>query len=101
MAVGAAAVAVIIAKEKHIVETFRRAGAVDAQSALAPASIGVAERLAFRKLRQHAVLREATPGRYYLDELSWEALRGLRRRLGLVWLIVVALAALATWLGVR
>ena len=99
---GAGAVAVIIAKERHIVEQFRRAGALDARSAVPPASIGVAERLAFRKLRQHAVLREAAPGGglYYLDELSWEALRGMRRRLGIVWLIMVLVAAAAVVLGV-
>ena len=96
---GAAAVAVIIAKEKQIVERFRQAGATTPQSAVAPATIAVPERFPFRKLRQHAVLRETSPGWFYLDEPSWEALRGLRRRLGLVWLLVVLMAAVGFWVG--
>jgi hypothetical protein len=88
----------LVAKERHIVNAFRRAGAVDARAAVTPSTIGVAERLAFRKLRQHAVLREAGPGAFYLDEPSWEALRSMRRRLALVWLFVVLVAALAVWM---
>ena len=95
---GAGAVAVIVAKEKHIVDAFRRAGAFNAESAVTPATISVSERLAFRKLRQHAVLREARPGSFYLDEPSWQALRSMRRRLGLVWLLVIALAAVVVWM---
>lgn len=95
---GASAVAVLVAKERHIVDAFRRAGAIDARSAVTPSTIGVAERLAFRKLRQHAVLREAGPGTFYLDEPSWEALRSMRRRLAVAWLIVVLIAALAVWM---
>ena len=98
---GAGAVAVIIAKEKHIVERFRAAGAIDPASAVSPSSISVAERFPFRKLRQHAVLREAAPGLFYLDEPSWNALRGLRRRIGLVWLVMILVAAAAFWLGSR
>ena len=99
--VGAGAVAVIIAKEKYIVERFRAAGAIDPASAVQPSTIGVAERFPFRMLRQHAVLREAAPGLLYLDELSWNALRGMRRRIGLVWLIMILVAAASFWLGSR
>ena len=41
------------------------------------------------------MLPEAGPGVYYLDELSWAALRRVRRRV----LIVVALAAIAAALA--
>ena len=95
---GAGAVAVIVAKERHIVDAFQRAGAIDPRSAVVPAAIGVSERIAFRKLRQHAVLREANPGTFYLDEPSWQALRALRRRMALVWLVVVLFAAVVFWM---
>ena len=98
---GASVVAVLAVKEKHIVEAFRRAGATGAESAVAPASIGVSERLAFRRLRQHAVLREARSGAFYLDEPSWHALRALRRRVALVGLLVVLFAAILSWLRTR
>lgn len=92
---GASAVAAILAREKHIVDAFRRAGATSATSAVAPAAIGVSERLAFRKLREHAVLRETSSGVFYLDEPSWQALCAMRRRLGLAAaLLVVLLAAI-------
>jgi hypothetical protein len=98
---GTAAVAAIVVKEKRIVATFRQAGAVAPQSAVAPAGIGVAERLAFRKLRQHAVLREARPGVFYLDEPSWQALRSLRHRTVLILLCIVLLTAFGVWSVMR
>ena len=98
---GAGAVAVIVAKEKHIVEAFRRARAVSTESAVTPGAIGVADQMAFRRLREHAVLREARPGSFYLDEPSWEALRTMRRRLGLALLAVAVLAAVVVWLRSR
>jgi hypothetical protein len=95
-----AAVAVIVIKEKHIVAAFRHAGATSPEKADTPAAIGVDERAAFHILIRRAVLREAEPGRYYLDEMSWEALRGTRRRrmmlLGVVLLIAVLWALLRT-----
>jgi len=45
--VGAGAVAVLVAKERRIVDAFRRAGAVDPRAAVTPSTIGVAERFAF------------------------------------------------------
>jgi hypothetical protein len=90
-----AAVAVILLKEKHIVAAFRRAGAISPSTAAAPATIGIDERLAFQKLKRRAVLREATPGLYYLDEPSWEALRSMRRRMAALLGLLVLAAALA------
>ena len=90
---GAAGVAVILVRERHIVDAFRRAGAVDPRSAVVPTTIGVAERLAFRKLCRRAVLREASTGLFYLDEPSWQALRALRRRVALIGLLIVLFAA--------
>jgi hypothetical protein len=101
---GASAVAaIIIKKEKHIVVAFRGAGATSAPAAVSPDALGVHQRLAFRKLRSHAVLREAGSGLFYLDEPSWEALQRFRRRLavaiGLVVLFVLALTLFTTRMG--
>jgi hypothetical protein len=78
-----AAAAVILRKERDIVQLYRSAGATDAQSARAPDELGVARRVPFNLLVKHAVLREANEGRYYLDELSWQALRRIRRRVAI------------------
>jgi len=93
-----AAVAVIVAKEQKIVELFRRAGAVEPGSAVTPAGIGVPDMMAFRRLCQHDVLREAAPGTFYLDEQGWGELRGRRRRLGFMLLFAVLVGALVLWL---
>jgi len=86
--VGAVAAA-IIAKEKHIVEAFLSVGATAPAAAVALGAIGVAERVAFRRLCTRAVLREAGPGAFYLDEPSWEACRAMRRRVALLALLAV------------
>ncbi len=96
---GASAAAVIIVKEKHIVAAFRRAGATVPERAIVPASIGVEQRLAFRRLRRRAVLREAAPGTLYLDEPAWEALRAMRRRLALVVLLAAPIVLVLGWLA--
>lgn len=87
--------AVMILKEKAIVAAFRNAGATSATTATTPAAVGIHERLAFRKLRQRAVLREAGPGLFYLDEQSWEALRRIRRQLALAAAILALVVGLA------
>jgi hypothetical protein len=86
---GAAAVAVIIRKEKEIVAEFLRAGATAPGAATTPGALGVHEGLAFHKLRNRAVLREAAPGSFYLDQPSWDALNRLRRRIAVVMLLIV------------
>jgi hypothetical protein len=83
--------AIILHKEKIAVEAFRRAGAVSPDRAISLAEVGASEGIAFRKLRARAVLRETTPGRYYLDEPAWAAMRRLRHRM--------AIAAIAILLG--
>ena len=91
---GAPAVAVIVAKEKRVVEAFRGARATSRDSAVRPTDIGVPDHFALRRLRQRAVLREGEPGKFYLDEASWEALQATRRRIGLAMLTIVLFAAL-------
>lgn len=90
-----AAAAVVLIKERHVVDAFMRAGATSPERAASPDDLGVdLTGVGGRRLLRRAVLREASPGRYYLDVPSWVALRGMRRRLALVLLIIVGLVAL-------
>lgn len=90
---GAAVAAVIVAKEREIVEAFRDVGATSPDRALTLDQVGVDERIGFRRLRLHEVIREAGPDRYYLDEGVWAAVRDTRRRLALVLLAIGVLLA--------
>jgi hypothetical protein len=90
----AAAAAVVMHKEREIVDIYRRAAATAPDRARRPAELGIHNGVALSRLQTRAVLRESAPGQgdYYLDERSWEALRGMRRRLaGVVIVIAVVL----------
>ena len=90
-----AAGAVVLAKERHVVEAFQRAGATSPERAVVPQDIGVdLAGIGGRRLLRHAVLRAAPSGQYYLDEPTWVALRSTRRRLVFVLLVIIGLAAL-------
>jgi len=56
------------------------AGAVSKESAKTLESVGLHGGLILHRLRERAVIREATPGHYYVDLESWEAVRHMRRR---------------------
>ncbi len=86
---GASVAAVIIAKERRVVNTFRDAGAMSPANARTTQDVGIVENIGFRRLRDHEVIREANPGFYYLDEPVWEAVRRTRRRLVLALLAIV------------
>ena len=91
----AAAGAAVLAKERHVVDAFLRAGATSPERAVLPEDIRVdIAGIGGRRLLRHAVLRAAAPGRYYLDEPTWVALRSTRRRMVFVVLVIVGLAAL-------
>ena len=88
---GAAVAAVIMRKEKDMVEAFRSAGATARERARVPSELGVEQDgLIFRRLHEREVLREAAPGAYYLDEPVWAAVRRARRRVAVVMLLIVA-----------
>ena len=89
------AVAVILIKERHVVDAFVRAGATSAATAVYPSDIAVdLGGVGGRRLVGHAVVREAEEGRFYLDVPSWEALRRQRRRILFVVMLIIALFAL-------
>jgi len=87
-----AAVAVLLAKERHIVAAFEQLGDVTPERARTPDEVGVDQRLAWRRLREREIVRDAGDGRYYLDVDVWRATRRLRRRMAVVLLTIVLLA---------
>jgi hypothetical protein len=87
-----AAVAVILMKERQIVEAFERAGATSLGTSRSPTDLGVDPNgVGWRRLRERAIVREARPGTglYYLDAEVWQATRRTRRRVLAVVLIVM------------
>ena len=92
-----AAAAIVIRREKDLVAHFRAAGAIAATNARSPSELGVHEQMAWDRLVDRAVIREAEPGRYYLDEASWKALRNMRRRMAVLLGIVLLGLFLTTW----
>jgi hypothetical protein len=96
-----AAAAILLRKERDIVDTYRGAGATSLDSARRADELDVSEHLAFHRLVRRAVLRESTEGRYYLDEPSWNALRRMRHRMLIVVLVllVVIIASGVVTLG--
>ncbi len=96
---GASVAAVIVAKERRVVESFRDAGAVSPKDARTTQDVGVAENIGFRRLRDHEVIRETNPGFYYLDEAVWEAVRRTRRRMIVTLLVIVLIASIGAYWG--
>ncbi|HXE61480.1 MAG TPA: hypothetical protein VN607_12275 [Gemmatimonadaceae bacterium] len=96
-----AAAAVILHKEKVAIAAFRSAGAVSPERAASLEAIGAGEGLAFHRLRERAVLREAGQGtgRYYLDEPTWAAVRRTRARLVAVALAIAVVIILGVVFG--
>jgi hypothetical protein len=80
----AAAVAVLIRREREVVEACRRAGAVSAATARPLRELGLSDSPGVDRLKDRAVLRMGAPGTWYLDEPSFEALLRGRQRLMLV-----------------
>ncbi len=86
----AAAAAIVLRRERDMVNQYRGAGALSADAARDPGEVGVERGFIFDRLVSSAVLREASDGRYYLDEPSWVAMRRIRRRMIVVVLLIVA-----------
>ena len=78
------AIAVMRLKEREVRDAFHSAGAVNPAGAMSLESVGIDESMAVRRLRRRAVIREAAPGLFYFDEDVWQALRSMRRRMGLL-----------------
>jgi hypothetical protein len=98
---GAAAIAAIIRRrEQEVVDDFRAAGATSPAKALSYAALGLSDTFAVERLRNRAVIREAAPETYYLDEEVWTAVRRTRRRIATILLLVIALVLLGLLFGI-
>lgn len=98
---GAAAVAAILRKrEQQVIDDFRAAGATSPDRAQSYAAIGLGDSLAIKRLHNRAVIREAAPGTFYLDEEVWAAVIRTRRRLVLTVLSIISLVLLGVLLGI-
>ncbi len=95
----AAAVAIMRMKERQVVDDFRAAGAVSPSTAQSYAAMGFGEARAVKRLHDRAVIREAAPDLYYLDEEVWIAVCRERRRRGVILGSVLALIFLGLAVG--
>ena len=91
--------AVIRRKEREVVDDFRRAGATSPTTAKSLAEVGLEESWPVRRLQRRAVIREPQPGIMYLDEEVWAAVRQTRRRVALVFLVVVLVLVIGVAIG--
>ena len=91
---GAAVAAIVVKREREVVEAFVHAGAIDPAKALTLDEVG-ANRFAHR-LVAAGVLREAQPGsgRYYVDFERWMERQRIRRRIGVSMLVILLLIGL-------
>ena len=89
-----AAAAIMIRKQRDLVDHFRRLRATSPETARPQPDLGVESSRAWKQLQDHAVIREAAPGTWYLDEPSYAALNHMRRRMLMIVLILMAAAVL-------
>jgi hypothetical protein len=97
-----AAAAVVLIKERHIVEAMERLGIItpgNARTLEQLEDMGVdSNGLPWRALKNRVVVREASPGQYYLDVEVWQATRRRRRRVILLVLAAALIMAAVTLL---
>ena len=98
---GAAVVAAAMRmREQEVIDDFRAAGAISPDRAQSYSAAGHGHYIAVRRLRNRAVIREAAPGVYYLDEEVWAAVQRTRRRLLTVFISILAILLIGLWLGI-
>src|SRR5205814_7566593 len=98
---GAAVVAAAMRRrEQEVIDDFRAAGATSPERAQSYTALGLGETLALRRLRNRAVIREAAPGVYYLDEEVWAAVKRTRVRLLSVVVLITGILLLGILLGI-
>jgi len=96
----AVAAAAMRRREQEVIDDFRAAGATSPDRAQSYTAIGLGDTLALRRLRNRAVIREAAPGVYYLDEEVWAAVRRTRLRLLTVLIVMLGILLLGISLGI-
>ena len=91
----------ILRHERKVVRRFTEAGATAAASARTLDDLDLHHgSLALRRLRHRAVIREAAPAHFYLDEEVWDAVGRTRRRVSIAILCLIVLFIVAV-LAVR
>lgn len=85
----AAAVAILIRKEREIISAFRRVGAMSTENGTTIEAAHVHDGIALRRLRARAVIRPARAGGWYLDEPVLAANTRMRRKFALLALLLV------------
>lgn len=88
---GAGYAAIIIKREKNLAAHFRDQRATSASTAQSLEVLRVEHNNIFRRLEDRAVIRQGPGGTYYLDELSWDAMRRTRQRILAIVLLVSVL----------
>ena len=96
----AVAAAAMRMRERQVIDDFRAAGATSPDRAQSYTAMGIGETLAVRRLRNRAVIREASPGAYYLDEEVWAAVRRTRIRMATAFLAILAVVLIGVMLGI-
>ena len=95
----AAAIAIMRLKEREVVDDFRAAGALTPSTAQSYDAMGFGQTRAIKRLHDSAVIREVSPGLFYLDEDVWIAVRRNRRRRAVMIGSVLALIFLGLAVG--
>jgi hypothetical protein len=96
----AVAAAAMRMREQQVIDDFRAAGATSPERAQSYTGMGLGGTLAVRRLRNRAVIREASPGVYYLDEEVWSAVRRTRFRVLGAFLAIMAMVLLGILVGI-
>ena len=81
----------ILRKERKVVRRFREAAATAPAAARTLEELHMGRTAGLRRLRHRAVIREAAPERFYLDEEVWEAVGRSRRRVSIAVLCLIVL----------
>ena len=92
------AIFAVMAKQKMIIRTFRRAGATSSANTIIPAEHGIHQQLMFRKLVRDRIIVPAYQGRYYLDEARESQVSKRRRDIIGIILMVIAIIVLIAFL---
>jgi hypothetical protein len=97
---GAAAVAIIGGLRRRVIRHFRDAGATTPAAAIPPPDGPPLLRRLFQQFVKRGVIREASPGRYYLDEAALADRSGIKRRiLAVIGLCLLVIAAVLVLVG--
>jgi hypothetical protein len=83
----------IIAKQNQYLRRFQEAGAVAPESAMSLEQVGLRDSRMFQRLVRREVIRQAGPGKYYLDVQAAQAFRTARRERALNALLIVLVIA--------